>query len=224
MDNLEAPSHAELQDALLKARARMRELTLANEQLNGQKEHLISNARNESQQLKNERNIHVQAAPQDDDSEWAFIIRKLHNISKQLPEEHNLAAFEAGEKAHIILNYKFDQIENLIEYMEEESTPETNTPPSTNPGGTPPVGRSIGQDGEEAFSLRALLENSEPLEMRERTLIHDYEDKINAQDMTLRARQATINTQARRITELVHKSQQMKNGVLAALKIINETG
>lgn len=138
MSNPEALGLAELHHTLLKAQARITELMLENEQLNGHKEHLISNARDKSQQLESERRIHVQEIPKGSNSELAHNIQNLQDVNKLLIEELCLVALETGIDANMFLNYKTHQFDNLIEYnMYDESTLMINTPPSTTLSGIP---------------------------------------------------------------------------------------
>lgn len=68
---------------------------------------------------------------------WPISTKNLQDVNKLLIEELCLVSLETGIDAHMFLNYKTYQSDNLIEYMYDESTLMINTPPSTTLSGIP---------------------------------------------------------------------------------------
>jgi hypothetical protein len=196
MVSLDEKSFAIFQDALFGAEAHIEALLAENELFKPHNWHLLPHGLFLGDGLEEKIEI-VLAKFEKDNKDWNSINESILFLENLVLSNPSLKDSEIAQAGTVQSSYGSSETEKASAQVKPErqaarGSPFTHTQEQTSRGHVQSI-----QQLSEHFNPQSLRENSEPLIKQWRPLIEDLIDKVNAHEMTLRARLAKVRQLAR---------------------------
>ena len=138
----------------------------------------------------------------EDEKDWRSINESLLDLQSLVLGDPSLMDLEVAKVEKVLSNYKNSETENPSTRAKIEERQATKNRPTASRDKTSREQAQKVQHISEEFNELSLKENSEPILMQRKSPIQIFIDKVNAQEMTHRARLAKVCELERTIQDL----------------------